>query len=388
MKKRILSIIMCCWLISAVSAFQFSGCEERMFTMTAYYSPQSGQVFYYKPSFQEEVTLNGQWYVGASGKEVFNGMLAWPVSYPFGSIIYFPGLGVGEVADRGGAIVLSGERGQSNDRIDVWMGRGEEGLIRALTFGKKTMKGYFCESSLVKVSPKNSLLRENVPVLKNFFDIALWIQQLEEGRNDMRTRTLQKYLVKLGYLNKKYRNWTYETHTKKALCAYQVAKKIVWAKNHDCWVFGKMTRYTMKLDMQDKGLLPSDLYATGTFATIIDGAKYYNGMPTTLTKSPPDKGETERGFEKSPAIFAFYRAYTKWQQSSEIKILQNFLQWQWLYSGAIDGIYSKKITTTVYDFQKKYALISDDDPLILRGFLWPKTRSKINEMRSKQKIDF
>ncbi|MEI6773785.1 MAG: hypothetical protein WCL18_03010 [bacterium] len=48
-------------------------------------------------------------------------------------------MGVGEIADRGGAIVLSGERGQKYDRIDVWMGKGEEGLIRALTFGKKNM---------------------------------------------------------------------------------------------------------------------------------------------------------------------------------------------------------------------------------------------------------
>ncbi|HBB04244.1 TPA: hypothetical protein DCZ39_05130 [Patescibacteria group bacterium] len=76
--------------------------------------------------------------------------------------------------------MLSGERGQSNDRIDVWMGRGEEGLIRALTFGKKTMTGYFCESSIVKIPPKDSLKRDHVPVLKNFFDIALRIQQLEE----------------------------------------------------------------------------------------------------------------------------------------------------------------------------------------------------------------
>jgi len=44
--------------------------------MTAYYSPKSGQVFYYKSSFLDEVTLNGQGYFGASGKKVFNGMLA------------------------------------------------------------------------------------------------------------------------------------------------------------------------------------------------------------------------------------------------------------------------------------------------------------------------
>lgn len=104
---------------------------------------------------------------------------------------------MGEIADRGGAIVLSGERGQNYDRIDIRMGKGEEGLIRALIFGKKNMTGYFCDSSIVKISPKNSLLRDNVPMLRNFFDIALWIQQLEQGRNDIRTRTLQKYLVKL-----------------------------------------------------------------------------------------------------------------------------------------------------------------------------------------------
>ena len=75
----------------------------------------------------------------------------------------------------------------------------------------------------------------------------------------------------------------YENHTKKALCAYQITKKIVSAKCPDCGVFGKMTRYTMKLDVQNKGLLPSDLYATGSFMAIIDAAKYYNGKPILAT---------------------------------------------------------------------------------------------------------
>jgi hypothetical protein len=47
-----------------------------MFTVTAYYSPETGQIFYYKPSFQEEITLNGEGEIGASGKKVFTGMLA------------------------------------------------------------------------------------------------------------------------------------------------------------------------------------------------------------------------------------------------------------------------------------------------------------------------
>ena len=163
MKKWISIIIICSCLISITHAFDFSACEERCFTVTAYYSPESGQVFYYKPSFEEEITLNGEWHVGASGKQVFNGMLAWPASYAFGSIIYFPGFGVGEIADRGGAIVVSWEKDQSFDRIDVWMGKGEQWLIRALTFGKKNMTGYFCDDSIVKTTPKDSLLRDNVP---------------------------------------------------------------------------------------------------------------------------------------------------------------------------------------------------------------------------------
>ena len=60
MKKRILCIAICSSLVSVVSAFSFSGCEEKMFTVTAYYSPESGQIFYYKPSFQQEVILNGE----------------------------------------------------------------------------------------------------------------------------------------------------------------------------------------------------------------------------------------------------------------------------------------------------------------------------------------
>ena len=370
--------------VYATNLSDFSACQEKMFTMTAYYSPVSGQVFYYKPNFLEEVVLNGQGYFGASGKRVFNGMFAWPASYPFGSVIYFPDLGVGEIADRGWAIVLSGERGQKYDRIDVWMGKGEEGLVRALTFGKKNMTGFFCDSAIVKISPKDSLLRDNVPVLKNFFDIALRIQQLEEGRNDIRTRTLQKYLVKLWYLNKKYRNGVYESHTKKWLCAYQVAKGIVSAKHADCGKFGATTRYIMKLEVQKKMLLPDNLYATGTFAAIIDLAKYYNGKPDQTTRNTTIQQWSTSTVQpiSMPKIFLFYRAYTKWQQSSEIKILQIFLQKQWIYSWAIDGIYSKVTMEAVYDFQKKYNLISDADPLIVRGFLWPKTRAKINELRA------
>lgn len=61
MKKIFLLLLIISSLSASItSAFSFSGCQEKMFTVTAYYSPDTGQIFYYKPSFQDEVILNGE----------------------------------------------------------------------------------------------------------------------------------------------------------------------------------------------------------------------------------------------------------------------------------------------------------------------------------------
>lgn len=109
----------------------------------------------------------------------------------------------------------------------------------------------------------------------------------------------------------------------KALCNYQVHEQIVSRNNPDCGKFGARTRYAMKLDVQSRGLLPADLYATGTFAEIIDLATYYNGKPTSAASSQPTVSSAAAASKSK--IFLFYKAYNKGDQSSEIKILQNFL---------------------------------------------------------------
>ena len=111
--------------------------EKRQFLVTAYYSPQPDQSFYIRGSYEADKALNGEGTHGADGTEVYVGMLAAPAKYPFGTKIKIPGLGVGEVHDRGGAI------GESDDydRIDVWMGAGEDGLSRALNWGARFVEG-------------------------------------------------------------------------------------------------------------------------------------------------------------------------------------------------------------------------------------------------------
>lgn len=115
---------------------------QRNIVITGYYSPIPDQRYYVKGSLAADKILNGNGTHGASGRPVFQGMIAAPKDYPFGTKIYIPGLGVGTVADRGGAII-SNYKDQifckngdlecdRTDRLDLWMGHGDSGLARAL----------------------------------------------------------------------------------------------------------------------------------------------------------------------------------------------------------------------------------------------------------------
>jgi len=116
---------------------------KHKFLVTAYYSPLPDQSFYIRGSFEADRRLNGNGTNGADGIEVFTGMLAAPSVYAFGTRILIPGLGVGQVHDRGGAIIAKADY----DRIDVWMGRGEDGLARAINWGARLVDGEIYDSA-------------------------------------------------------------------------------------------------------------------------------------------------------------------------------------------------------------------------------------------------
>jgi 3D (Asp-Asp-Asp) domain-containing protein len=134
-------------LISVESEYQ-----ETFVVATAYYSPLPNQKRYLRWNYESEIRLNGNGTHGASGKGVFNGMLAAPKTYEFWTKIWIDGLGVGSVEDRGGAIVSKGNRGYEYDRIDIWMGEGDEWLKRALSWGKRTVKARIYKEKSVKVA--------------------------------------------------------------------------------------------------------------------------------------------------------------------------------------------------------------------------------------------
>lgn len=131
----------CGFLPSSWYAATFGETQE--FIVTAYYSPLPDQQSYARWSYEADKKLNWNWIRGASNTPVFTGMIAAPSSYEFGTHIFFEGLGVGRVEDRGGAIVDAWVRGQPHDRIDIWMGYGDAGLKRARAWWVRQVTGVF-----------------------------------------------------------------------------------------------------------------------------------------------------------------------------------------------------------------------------------------------------
>ena len=68
-----------------------------------------------------------------------------------------------------------GERGEEYDRLDIWLGEGEEGLKRAISFGVDYMEGYVCPEG---TSKKVGWDLKAFPIDQNFFFNSLWIIHL------------------------------------------------------------------------------------------------------------------------------------------------------------------------------------------------------------------
>jgi peptidoglycan hydrolase-like protein with peptidoglycan-binding domain/3D (Asp-Asp-Asp) domain-containing protein len=208
--------------------------ERRIFKVTAYYSPLPNQSRYVKGSYEADIRLNGRGTNAADGTEVYPGMLAAPYTYPFGTKIYLPGLGLGTVHDRGGAIVPAGLRGQAYDRIDVWMGRGEEGLARAMNWGARVVEGivYFGSADL-----QSNFSYANVPLAS--------ISHLP-GAAVARTQALnllgvQRGLAQLGFYNGPINGKQNESLTA-AIERFQLEKGIIASKKDaGAGVFGPKT---------------------------------------------------------------------------------------------------------------------------------------------------
>ncbi|NDK09623.1 hypothetical protein GW846_02490 [Candidatus Gracilibacteria bacterium] len=241
MKKFLTSIFLSVFILQSTGSVIQVFAEEvdqNYFIVTAYYSPLPDQNNYLTGNFKDEVILNGQGIAGASGKKVFSGMLAAPSKYSFGTKIHLDGLGIGEVSDRGGAIVPAGQRGYSYDRIDIWMGYGDEGLKRALYWGKRKVAGNIVDAtssvnldytsvpspnwiSVGKDDISNKSVQQSVlePVEQNVSIFEIVLSSLNSGNY---VAELQTLLSDLGYIASDYTAGVYDDKTIEAVRSFQL----------------------------------------------------------------------------------------------------------------------------------------------------------------------
>lgn len=381
--KIIIVLFLVLFVANLVHAYDFqANCEERVFVVTAYYSPKSWQAFYYKDTFEAEKTLNWEWLNGASGKWVFNGMLAAPSSYDFGGLLYFPSLWwVGEIADRWWAIVHAWENWQSYDRIDVRMWNWELWLVKALVFWKQTLTWYYCDAATVKskwIKVKVWFNLDAIPIQKYFFDSTLFLQELKYWRTDVWVYKLQEYLIKFGYMNKK--TGYFGEDTKSALCKYQVTRWLSTWKY--CGTFWSNTRYHMKNEAKKRWFLP-DFTETTTIDDLIYYSKNYIFNEELTTKNGEWLSSNTQVVSQPKIINYFTEPYNNGTQNNKIWDLQDMLRHYWFYEWDITSTYDKKTVNAVHNFQvAAWILKADDKTSSARWWMWPSTRNKLNEKRT------
>jgi len=188
------------------TSFSLADSTEFSCEVSAYYTANA--------SAQE----NGQGTHGADGTPVYDGMLSASKKHSFGSKIFIPGLGVGTVHDRGGSV--------TGNKIDVWMGYGEEGRKRAINWGRK----------ILTCSKEDETTQETISFEKKFSTT------LEKGDKGGDVEKMQRFLQDQGFFKEKDFG-TFGKKTQKAVFEFQVKYNIVESEDDvGAGIWGPKTR--------------------------------------------------------------------------------------------------------------------------------------------------
>lgn len=331
-------------LMSQICTQTINAQEAREFTVTGYYSPLPNQTYYVTGSYEAEKRLNGHGIQGADGTLVFPGMIAAPPSYKFGTVICLPGFGCGSVHDRGGAIVEKGGRNMArHDRLDLWMGYGDEGLARALDLGLWHTNGVFYEPGTAEnievavnfkaVTPIASLL--NIPAVKTFKE------KLYLGAKGDAVKELQEALNLLGFYTGR--------------------------------IDGDFTSTLEKAvqDFQLKNLVIDSLSEVGAGGF---GPKTQTALSDVLHKYETQKALSERWND-----FYFEDNLSKGKRDESVLKLQEILVQKELLHHQPTGYFGNLTKQALIEFQIEEGLVVNQNS-IGAGTVGPKTRERLNEI--------
>lgn len=296
---------------------------ERDFVITAYYSPVADQCCYVRGSMRADKALNGEGVRGADGTGVYPGMIAAPPNYAFGTRIVLPGLGAMTVHDRGGAI----DAGDHADRLDIWVGYGEEGLARALAFGVRHVRGtvYPIGTSAPRERFALGTLASPAERLKPFLvlDHGLLDARPALHQKGLSVMLLQNALRDIGYFDHATTG-LFEAATQKGLAAFQRDMKLT----------GTADRLTERS------------------AAFLAAAVNEKHSPTSIPIVGPGSN------------------------SSSIATAQRLLRFLGVYRGRTDGEYDAALQKAILQFQQRQGLVGDATSPGA-GRIGPLTRQKL-----------
>jgi peptidoglycan hydrolase-like protein with peptidoglycan-binding domain/3D (Asp-Asp-Asp) domain-containing protein len=304
--------------------------EPHKFLVTAYYSPLPDQTFYIRGSYEADIKLNGRGTNGADGSQVHVGMLAAPKTYPFGTRILLPGLGVGEVHDRGGAI----NAGKNYDRIDVWMGRGEEGLARALNWGARLIEGeIYWNPEQVEPGLSYGWVSNELPatMLKRLSSTTLqnpevFSKPITKVSNADDIRELQTALTTFGYYDGPI-NGVYGPMTTDAVIMFQMAEGIVKnASSQGAGNFGPQTRAVLKEKLET----------------------YNSAVIKERDRLEQNRLMLASGLGKNAS-------------GDDVTALQRMLWELGYYNGSLSGEYDSATIDAVFEFQKSHGILDSQN---------------------------
>jgi peptidoglycan hydrolase-like protein with peptidoglycan-binding domain/3D (Asp-Asp-Asp) domain-containing protein len=277
---------------------------------TAYYSPLPNQSHYYLGSYENDIRFNGQGIYGNDGTPVYPGMIAAPASMPFGTVIELPGYGiVGTVHDRGGRITDNGI-----PRIDIWMGKGEEGLARALEWGARTVDANVFLPQPEHIPQENlsfSAFEAPPSALSNVPSNPITLVDIENpryGDTSAEVAAIQFALKKLGYFD------------------------------HDITdYFGDVTKEALSKFQEDVSIRGNgEIADEKTRRTLIAHHKLFD----ELGEPVPGEDVLLQGTSGKP-----------------VRVLQRVLSLLGLYTGEIDGIYDQELMSVIYRFQQQRTIV-------------------------------
>lgn len=368
--------------------------------VTAYYQPVAEQTNFEKGSFSADVSLNGD-DTTADGSKVKLGTVAAPPDYPFGTVIDIQGFGVGEVHDRGGAI--------KGNRFDIWVGKGDEGLARALNWGKKTTTcTVYLPGTPVPSSVKSRIGTYNLPSAS--LPPTYWEKKLSGGHKNLAmgqtgedVTLLRKSLNQAGFTVKA--SGDFDTSLEKQVIAFQIKQNIITSEDDAAaGIVGPRTWQALlsqkNADVKDvvttqvttatgavvttelaygaEGIEVSKLQEnlrqlgyfdsptiTGYFGPATKSAIVRFQLAEKLITSADDVGAGDFSLNTKDRLLAVLLgkktvapapvlALQKGNKGAEVQILQEKLQKLGVYTGPVTDFYGEQTQQAVSAFQTKY----------------------------------